>query len=66
MGFSEESEVKYADAASGAERNKIIVRISGGRDAKIEDSIMIFEKANRSYPVGEVTDEVVEVSSQCG
>ena len=58
LGFSGESEVKYADAVSGGEGMTMVVRLSGGRDAKIQPSFMVFKNANRSYPIRGVPDNV--------
>ncbi len=49
LGFSVEEEVKYADAVTGGANTTIVVRLSGGRDARIEPPFMIFRNKDRSY-----------------
>ena len=62
LGFSGQEEVKYADAVSGGEEMTMVVRISSGRDAKIE----AFKNANRSYPIRGVPDDICGVSYRSG
>ena len=66
LGFSGESEVKYADSVSGGDGMTMVVRLSGGKDAKIQPPFMVFKNANRSYPIRSVPDNVSGVSYRSG
>ena len=66
LGFSGQEEVKYADAVSGGEGMTMVVRIIGGRDAKVEAPFMVFKNANRSYPIRGVPDGICGVSYRSG
>ena len=66
LGFSGQEEVKYADAVSGGEGMTMVVRISGGCDAKMEAPFMVFKNANRSYPIRGVPDDICGVSYRSG
>ena len=44
----------------------MMVRISGGRDAIVEAPFMIFQNANRSYPIQRVPDNLPGVSYRSG
>ena len=57
-GFSGQEEVKYSDVVSGGEGTTIVIRISGGRAAKVEVTFMVPKNANRSYPICGVPDDV--------
>lgn len=48
LGFAGDSEVKNADVVSGVEDISMMIRLSGGRDARIESSFIIFTNKNFS------------------
>eukprot|EP00171_Calliarthron_tuberculosum_P001361 IDg1361t1 len=66
LGRCGQEEVKYSDVVSGSEGMIMMVRISGGRDAMIEAPFLIFQNANRSYPIQRVPDNVPSVSYRSG
>ena len=66
LGFAGEDEVKYAGVVSGGERMAMVVRLSGGLNAKIENPFMVFMDANQSYPIRGVPDDVPGVSHRSG
>ena len=66
FGFCGEVEVKYADVVSGGEGITILVRLIGGRDARIEALFLIFKKTARSYPIRCVLDDFPGVSYRRG
>lgn len=49
---------KYADIASGGQAMTMMVKISGGRRATIEDPMLIFSNSNRSYHIQGLQDNV--------
>ena len=44
FGFTGDVEVRYADVTSGGEGMTMMVRISGGKDAKLENPFMVLKK----------------------
>lgn len=50
-GFASDQEVKYDDAVSGSVGMKMVVRISGGRDARIEPPFMVFKMIDVPIPL---------------
>ena len=51
LGFIGNKTVKYADVSSGGEGMTMVVRISGGLEAKLEKTMMIFKNMERNYPI---------------
>lgn len=66
MGFCGDKEVKYADVTSGGEGMTMLIRLSGGRKARIEPPLMIFKNKTRSYPIRGVPDDVPGVAYRSG
>ena len=64
--FAGGSEVKYADVVSGGEGMTMVVRLSGGRDARIELPFMVFTNKNRNYPIRGVPDNVASGAYRTG
>ena len=62
LGRCGENEVKYADVVSGSEGMTIMVRISGGREAVIENAFLVFRNKYRSYAIQGVADDKYGVS----
>jgi hypothetical protein len=60
LGFSSDNVVKYADVVSGGQSMTLMVRISGGRRAIIEDPMMIFANADMSYPIRGLPEHVTD------
>lgn len=58
IGTRGDQHVKYADIVAGDEGITMMVRIRGGRDARIECPMLIFQNQNRSYPIRNVPDNV--------
>ena len=58
--------VKYADVVSGGEGMTMIVRITGGVNAKVYPSMMIFKNKDRNYPIRGLIDDVEGVSYRTG
>lgn len=66
LGFAGDVEVKYADVVSGGEGMTMLVRLSGGRDARIEPVFMIFKNKDRHYPIRGTPDDVLGISYRSG
>lgn len=66
LGFSGETEVKYADVVAGREVMTMVVRLSGGRDARIELPLIVFTSNDRSYLIHGVADIVPGVAYRIG
>ena len=66
LGFMGNEEIKYADVASGGEGMNMLVRISGGVEAKIENPLMVSKNQSRSYPIRCLPDNVPGVSYRSG
>lgn len=71
LGFSGEIDVniyliKYTDGLLGGEGMTVLLRISGGCDAKFEAPFMVFQNIARSYPIRGVPDDVPGVSYRTG
>lgn len=66
LGFRGDQQVKYADVTSGGEGITMMVRISGGADARVENPFMIFKNKDCSYPIRGVTDNIPGVSYRTG
>lgn len=66
LGFIGDESVKYADVSSGGDSMTMVLRISGGRHARIEHPFMIFQNKDRNYPIRGVPDDVPGVSYRTG
>lgn len=66
LGFAGSSDVKYADVVSGGEGMTMLVRLSGGRDARIEPPFMVFMNKGRNYPIRGTPDDVDGVAYRTG
>ena len=66
LGFSGESEVKYADVFSGGEGVTMMVCLNGGRDASVQNTFMVFKISSRSYPIRGVPDDIPRISYRIG
>ena len=66
LGFCGTSEVMYADVVSGGEGFTMIVRLSGGRDSKVEAPFLVFKNKDRHYPIRGVPDNVDGVAYRTG
>lgn len=58
LGFKGDDHVKYADVVSGGDPITMMVRLTGGPDARIEAPMLIFKNENRSYPIRGVPDNI--------
>jgi DDE superfamily endonuclease len=58
--------VKYADVVGGGEGMTLMVRVTGGVDAKIYALLMIFTNKDRNYPIRGVPDDVPGVCYRTG
>lgn len=58
--------MKYADVVSGSEGMTMVVRITGGMNAKVYASMMIFKNVDRNYPIRGVVDNVPGVCYHTG
>lgn len=56
VGFSGETDIKYADVLTGGEGMNMLVWSSGGRDAKIEPLFMVLKNIDRKYPMSGTPD----------
>lgn len=62
LGFIGDNDVKYADVVSGGEPITMVVRLTGGVNASIQPTMLIFKNQARSYPIRGVVDDVPGVS----
>ncbi|SPQ96949.1 unnamed protein product (mitochondrion) [Plasmodiophora brassicae] len=58
LGFRGDTEVKYADVVSGGIGMTMVVRLTGGPDARICPPMLIFQNENCFYPIRNVPDDV--------
>jgi hypothetical protein len=58
LGFVGETTIKYADVVSGGEGMTLVVRITGGKAARVTSPMLIFQNENKSYPIRGVPDDV--------
>ena len=58
--------IKYADVESGGEGMTMLVTLSGGVEAKIENPFMVFKTQSRRFPIHGVPDNVPGVSYRGG
>ena len=66
IGFRGEECVQYADVVAGDEDMTMMVRLTGGRDARFETPMLVFKNSNCSYPIRGVPDDVPGVSYGSG
>lgn len=66
LGFRGDNSVKYADVVSGGEAITMMVRLTGGVNARIETPMLIFKNVKRSYPIQGVPDNVPGVCYRTG
>jgi hypothetical protein len=62
LGFRGDVEKKYADVVIGGQSMTMVVRIIGGRRARLAATFMIFENSSRTYPIRNVPDNIPGVS----
>ena len=58
--------VNFSDVSSGGEVITMVLRISGGEDAKVEVPFMIFKNRNCAYPINGIPDNIEGVSYRTG
>ena len=66
LGFRGDENVKYADVASGGVGLTMVVRIRGGKFARLEPAFVIFQKESRNYPICGIPDDVPGVAYRTG
>ena len=66
LGFVGGTEVKYTDVVSGGEGLTMVVRLSGGRDARVEPPFMAFMNKDRNYPIRGTPDDRPDVAYRTG
>lgn len=66
FGFKGDKDVKYVDVASGEEAKSMLIRMTGGVDARTEVPMLIFKNRNRSYPAQGLVDNVTWVWYRSG
>ena len=64
LGFWGDTHVMYADVMRGGESTTLGDRISGGRRSAIEDPMLIFTNAGRSFPMKSIPDNISGVTYQ--
>ncbi|GMF41526.1 unnamed protein product [Phytophthora fragariaefolia] len=62
LGLVGQKQIKYADVVSGGEGMTMVVRISGGANARVHPPMMIFTNSNCSYPIHGIPDSMPGVS----
>lgn len=66
LGFCGSSDVKYADVVSGGEGFTMMVRLTGGRDARIANPFLVFTNKDCNYPIKGVPDDINGVAYRTG
>ena len=66
LGFYGDKEVKYGDVVSGGEGCTMMVRLTGGRNARIAAPFMVFKNGDCNYPIRGVPDNVPGVAYRTG
>lgn len=66
LGFSGCDDVKYADVVSGGEGFTMVVRLSGGKQARVEPPFLVFVNKNRNYPIRGTPDCIEGVAYRTG
>lgn len=66
LGFSGDTEVKYADVVSRGEGMTMVVRLSGGRDARVEPPFMVFMNKDRNHLIRGTPDDRPDVAYRTG
>lgn len=66
LGLPNDQDVRYADVTSDTEGMKMLVRISGGINARIEPPFMIFKNKTRNYRMRNVPGSVPGVAYRTG
>ena len=66
LGFTGDEWVNYTDVVSEGEGMNMLVRLSGGRDAKIKPPVMVFKNKNRNYPIRGTVDNIPGVAYRTG
>ena len=62
LGSRGDENVKYADVASGGVGMTMVVRIRGGKFARLEPAFTIFQNESRNYPIRGIPDDVPGVA----
>ena len=66
LDFRGDENVKYADVASGGVGMTMVVRIRGGKFARLVPAFMIFQKESRNYPICAILEDVPGVTYRTG
>ena len=66
LGFRGDENVKYADVASGGVGMTMVVRVHGGKFARLEPAFMIFQNESRNHPIRGIPDDVPGVAYRTG
>jgi hypothetical protein len=66
LGFRGQGQIKYADVVSGGDKMTMIVRITCGRQEKIETPMVLFTNKNRAYPIQGLPNDVPGVCYRTG
>ena len=66
VGFRVHEKVKYSDVLSGDEGITMMVRISGGVQARIQPPMLVFQNTDASYPIRGVEENVPGVCYRSG
>ena len=66
LGISSYTEVRYTDVTSGGEGLTMLLRLSGGRNARIKTPFLIFQNKERIYLIRGLPDNVPEVVYRSG
>jgi hypothetical protein len=66
LGFRGQGQIMYADVVSGGDKMTMIVRITGGHQAKIKTPMVLFTNKNRAYPIQGIRDDVPGVCYRIG
>ena len=66
LAFKGSDVIKYADVVSGGDGMTLVVRITGGSQAKIYSSMMIFQNKDRNYPIRGLQDNIPGICYRTG
>ena len=66
LGFRGDKNVKYADVTLGSVGMNMVIRIRGGKFARLVPAFMIFQKESRNYPICAILEDVPGVTYRTG
>ncbi|KAL0224156.1 hypothetical protein P9112_003546 [Eukaryota sp. TZLM1-RC] len=62
LGFIDDEEVRYTDVVSGSQGMTLVVKLTGGPNARIDVPFLIFQNQSESYPIRNLQDSDPQVA----